>query len=340
MGRIYGFISDGNFRAGAKSLPYPAIRRLGAACIFMWGLAASAILFSFIALGADQKDKAASLSSYHNARPIVEWSDGEVVRKMPELRGMEPAQNQEPLPDILRKVGEKVQAFFHNLISTASVEDIHQERTGINNSASLNSMRLNYLLLASPDQKGPGLREYRTDSRGKPAVLRSKSGKFILTSGFAAVSIYFDPKYQANSQFRFLGKKMVNDREILLVAFAQRPDPKYSLGGFTSLEGSVPVLVQGLAWIDPADFQIVRMRTDLLEPQNKVSLERLTTDVTFREVRFKGSQAAMWLPREVDVTVIYQYTTYRNQHLYSDYKLFNVEAGSKAGGKASDRSPE
>jgi hypothetical protein len=303
-------------------------------------LIASSIYFSSFATRAGQKDKSTTLWRYGDARPIVDWPAEDLIKKMPELRGMEPARNQDRLPDILRKVGANVEAFFRNLISTASVEEIHQQRMGVNNRSYLNSMKLNYLLLASPGQNGPGLREYRTDSKGKPAVLRSKSGNFLLTSGFAAVSIYFAPKYQSNSRFRFIGKKRVNSREILLVTFAQRPDPKYSLGGFTSLEGSIPVLVQGLAWIDPSNFQIVRMRTDLLEPQLQVSLERLTTDVTFREVRFKDTRLAMWLPNEVEVTVIYQYTTYRNEHRYSDYKLFNVQAGSKAGGKNSKRSPQ
>jgi hypothetical protein len=293
-----------------------------------------------LALGAEQKHNITPLWSYRNARPIVDWTPEEIIKKMPELKDFEPAQSQDPLPDILRKVGENVQAFFHNFVSTASVEEIHQESTGFNGRANLASMKLNYLLLAVPGPNGISLREYRTDSRGKSAVIRSESGHFLLTTGFAAVSVYFTPQYQATSRFRYLGKKSVDDHPMLLVAFAQEPDPKVALGSFESDVGSIPVLVQGVAWIDPASDQIERLRTDLLAPQPDVTLQRLTTDITFREVRFRDSSVVMWLPHEVNVLVTYHYTIYQNQHRYSDYKLFNVDAGTKASDSPSPRSPE
>lgn len=340
MGRMNELISKGIFiGCAAKDRP-PAFRGRAAARVVTSLMVASSVLLARPALSATQKESPSALWSYDNSRPIVDWPLVDLIKKMPDLKGLEPAQNQNGLPAILRKVGANVEAFFRNLISTASSEEIHEERTGINGRGFFNSMKLNYLLLAVPGQNGPGLREYRTDSKGNPAVLRSKSGKFLLTSGFAAVSIYFDPQYQADSRFRFLGKKAVNGHEMLLVAFAQQPDPKDALGGFASSKGSIPVLVQGVAWIDPANFQIMRMRTDLLAPQPNVTLERVTTDISFRQVRFRDSPLVMWLPHEVNVVVTYQYTTFRNEHRYSDYRLFNVDAGTKAAGNPSERNPE
>jgi len=332
--------SNASFREGAANARFLAFGRATAAHIVAGLVIALSIGSSNLALSANQKDNISPLWSYRNARPVTEWTSDDLIRKMPELKGFEPAQNQNALPDTLRKVGENVQAFFHNFISTASVEEIHQESMGFNGRATLTSMKLNYLLLAVPGPNGIGLREYRTDARGKPVELQNKSGKLLLTTGFAAVSVYFAPQYQATAQFRYLGKKSVNDHEMLLIAFAQQPDPKEALGSFESEVGSIPVLVQGVAWIDPASDQIVRLRTDLLAAQPDVTLLRLTTDITFREVQFKGTSVIMWLPHEVNVIVTYHYTVFRNQHLYSDYKLFNVEAGTKAGGNPPPRSPE
>jgi hypothetical protein len=84
------------------------------------------------------------------------------------------------------------------------------------------------------------------------------------------------------------------------------------------------VLSQGLAWIDPTTFQIVRLRTELLTSQPKVRLERQTTEIHFKEVAFKHVAAAFWLPQQVTVTVDWRGRTLRNLHRYSDFRLFNV----------------
>jgi hypothetical protein len=126
-----------------------------------------------------------------------------------------------------------------------------------------------------------------------------------------------------------MGRIAVEHHDFLLVAFAQRVDPRGVLARFNIQGYSIPILVQGAAWIDPESYQIKRLRTDLLAPQLTFDLDQLTTDVTYDEVHFKGVPQAMWLPHNVQVTVKYQNVTYHNEHRYSDYRLFNVEAGSK-----------
>jgi len=83
------------------------------------------------------------------------------------------------------------------------------------------------------------------------------------------------------------------------------------------------LLYQGLMWIDPETFQVLRMKSDLLAPRTDVWLDRQTTDIEFQEVRFPDDQK-LWLPREVRVDAVYLRTRYRNRHRYSDYKRFTV----------------
>lgn len=267
------------------------------------------------------------LNSYRKAIPLVEWPTAELVRKMPGLKGFTPADSQDPLPQILKKVGANVQAFFRNFMSTASVEDIQQIRTGIKGGENFSPLKVQYLLLGVKRAGGMHLQEYRTDFNGKPTVAGTGTGRGLLTNGFASVSIHFDPEHQALSNFRYLGQKAVDGHNFLLVLFAQRVDPRAILARFDIKGNSIPILVQGVAWIDPEKYQIERLRTDLLAPQPEYDLDQLTTDVTYDEVHFKGASQSMWLPCEVSVTVNYQNETYHNDHRYSDYKLFNVEAG-------------
>jgi hypothetical protein len=80
-----------------------------------------------------------------------------------------------------------------------------------------------------------------------------------------------------------------------------------------------------VAWIDPTNFQILRLRTDLLAPQSEIRLQKQTTEIHFQKVSFKEIATAFWVPQEVSVIVDWKGRVYRNWHRYSDYKLFNVE---------------
>jgi hypothetical protein len=60
-------------------------------------------------------------------------------------------------------------------------------------------------------------------------------------------------------------------------------------------------------------------------------LERETTEIAFGEVHFKGMAEGFWLPQQVTVTVDWNGKHLRNEHRYSEFKLFNVEAIDKPG---------
>jgi hypothetical protein len=91
----------------------------------------------------------------------------------------------------------------------------------------------------------------------------------------------------------------------------------------------VPLLYQGLVWLDPGNFEILRMRTDLLARRTDIGLTRQTSEIWFSEVRFQSVPQSFWLPREVVVTSESSGWLFRNVHRYSDYRVFTVEAQDK-----------
>ncbi len=268
-----------------------------------------------------------------NERPksVVDQTAAELVRTLPDLKGIEPAASQDQLPDTLRRVGEGVRAFFSQFPNTSSLEQIHGERlqrTG-KVAQSLNQA-FQYLCFASPERTGLGFAEYRTERSGLLSGPRGLEQGFMLTSGFASASLPFHPVYQPDSVFRYLGRQMVEGREAFVIAYAQRPEAARLTGAFRVNETSVTTLSQGLGWIDPANYQIIRMRTDLLSPCPKVALQRETTDIRFGKVHFKEISADLWLPLDVAVTVEWRGRILRNRHTYSEFKIFNVETKQKA----------
>ena len=90
-------------------------------------------------------------------------------------------------------------------------------------------------------------------------------------------------------------------------------------------------LSQGLAWVDSESYEITRLRTDLLTPLPEFKLERETTEIAFGPVYFNSIGKGFLVPRQVSVTVDWNGKHLRNEHTYSDFKLFNVEAFDKPG---------
>ncbi len=97
-------------------------------------------------------------------------------------------------------------------------------------------------------------------------------------------------------------------------------------GIFRLNEFSTEFLSQGIAWIDPASHQVIRMRTDLLKPLPHVGLTILTTEISYARHRFSSSTKTFWLPGEVVVSFRFGGRDFRNTHRYSDYRLFSVES--------------
>ncbi len=151
-----------------------------------------------------------------------------------------------------------------------------------------------------------------------------------MTTGLVTIGSFFRPAHQRACRFRCLGRQRAEPHAIV-IAFAQRPGMADILGMFQAPGMASPTLTlyQGLAWVDPATFQIIRMRTDLLAPRPDVLLNRQTTQVWFSEVQFSSTPRTFWLPREVLVDTLWNSRVYRNRHRYSEYAVFLVETQEK-----------
>jgi len=266
-----------------------------------------------------------SLQNATEVQSVVTQPIPELIAAVPELKGIEPARDQDELPSILQKTGENVREFFTGFQNTVSVEQVREERLGKNGKVKdFQNLKFQYLLLTQPQQGRMELEEYRTDSRGYRTAPTGLDSGFMLTSGFASDSLLFHPAYQSGVKFRYLGRQKVNGTTLDVVAFAEIPDKAQMIERFNTHDASILVVFQGLAWIDPDAYKIVRLRTDLLKPESAIRLERQTTEITYDPVQFKQIASTVWLPAEVAVTVEWAGKTFRNTHHYSDFKLFNT----------------
>jgi tetratricopeptide (TPR) repeat protein len=257
----------------------------------------------------------------------MDLSTSELIQTIPGLKGLEPAVDQSPLASILDEVGKRVADSFRDFPNTVSVEQVHQEKLQRRGKiAGSQDQEFNYLWLMEPDPTGPGITEYRADKAGGTATQKGLDDGYMLTSGFTSAALKFHPFYRGDAQFRYLGRQKSDGKEYYVVAFAQYPG-KARIGGAFRVNGAPKsTYFQGLAWIDTENYEIVRLRQDLLTPLPEIRLERQTTEIDFGAVRFKKFTEEFWLPQRVSVAVDWNGKRLRNEHRYSNFELFNVSA--------------
>jgi tetratricopeptide (TPR) repeat protein len=250
--------------------------------------------------------------------------------EIPWLQGVQLAKSQHKLKPILHAVGKRVAEFFRDFQNTSSLEEIHEERLRRNGKVRENQdEKFHYVCLVPPTAQGPRFLEHRENLVSERGEQYGLSRGFMITSGFASVSLIFHPDFQSESTFRYVGRQEVEGRETYIVAFAQQPMQAQARATFRTGNKSVDTYSQGLAWIDARNYQIVRLRTDLLKPLPEVRLERETTQIDYQQVHFKNVSENFWLPRRVVVTVDWNGRLLRNIHRYSDFRLFDVSVHEK-----------
>jgi len=261
-------------------------------------------------------------------KTFVDMTPGQLAKLVPELKHLQPAENQDLLPQILKGAGAAVAAFFDNLASTTCTEQVTSMVGDALKSVEMHyDNKYNYVALPQAGALKGHFREYRTNANGQPVEPDVKAG--VVTVGFDSMSVHFYPDYQPDSVFRYLGRAPMENQDTYVVAFAQRPQRarQTAYANFFGRRGTL--YMQGVAWIEPTHFRILRLHLDLLRPEPTVGLQRETTVILYSEVNFTENALTLWLPREVTVSGQLDKYVFHNHHRYSDYRLFKVQIEQK-----------
>ena len=268
----------------------------------------------------------------------------ELQLTVPELKGLKPARDQEKLPALLDKVGDKTLSLARHTPNLISRETVTQSQQGVAETR----LDYDYLILRRVEGKVVDLNEFRVDrktgdrfqtdeamknessfadlERASHDLAASRYGRPPTSQGFATSWVHFYPVNRPQATFRYLGEQKMNGQRTLVLAFAQKPQSVLSPALFRAPDKTVSMFLQGVAWVSASDFQILRLRTDLLAPLPEVSLHRLTTDTQFAPTRIEEVPSVLWLPRDVMVTSEVGGATLREDHTYSEYRLFRAKS--------------
>jgi VWFA-related protein len=264
---------------------------------------------------------------------MVNWPVARLIRVIPQLDGLKPVESQVLLPEILERVGKNVATFTQSVTNLASNEEITEEQLKPDGKVSKEfKEKFEYLVLAEAGSNGATLREYRTDTSGKPVKPIGLTKGFMVTSGDFSAALCFLPTLQAESSFRYLGEQNLDGRKTYVMVFAQRSRSAGPAGLVRNASGesSVAPPLQGIAWIDSTNYQIARLRTDVFPPPSDASVWRLISDIHYREVHFPQLDSALWVPERIVVTMSLTDRMWRDEHHYSGFRIFRVDSKANA----------
>jgi VWFA-related protein len=264
-------------------------------------------------------------SYYAHAHPYVDLPLAQLVERIPELKNLQPAPDQQELPMILQKIGRSMDDFASEIGDLIAEEDLTQEK--LNEKGDVKARQRiqdNYLILHHSYSWGASA-EYRMDDKGNRLGAVGLKEGYLVTSGHALSCMNFSTLNQSQSRYRYLGEEKIDSRETYVLGFVQKAGEATFLTT-VRVTGVMPMdmLTQGILWVDKNSFQIVRMRSDLLAPNDDIQLGRLTTELTFGEVQLQDVPDPLWLPRDADVYIEIGIQKCRNLHHYTNYRRYRA----------------
>ena len=281
---------------------------------------------------------------YADAQPYVDDSGFDLERKVPELKGLDTDSSEQDLSTLLLKVGTKVDDLIDKVPDLTSDEKVTQiEQAGLtqacgshspvaaavrngncpSTSASRTQKEYHYIILSRQTPDGRILEESRTGAQDQAIVSTDQGPSF---QGFVGAWIVFSPSNRAEAHFRYLGEQKLGKRKTFVIAFAQIPGAVTIPGMMVDHGRSIPMLFQGIAWVDEEDSRILQLRTDILAPQLEVGLQKQTARIVFGAVDISQLNLKLWLPMGVDVSVEDNGLIFEEQHVYSKYRMYHATA--------------
>jgi hypothetical protein len=276
---------------------------------------------------------------YAGAHPYMDEPLPELKKMVHELAGLKPAPSQDGFSDLLAKVGAKADELLQkvpNLISEEAVSQTIRSASqeivpgcvggycgGFGNSSQRDET-FNYLILTHTAQDGRlTVQEYRTTRNGKPVTHGIGTPNF---QGFISAWIVFSSLNQIESRFRYLGQQEMEGHTTYVIGFAQIPGSTESPARIEADRESIPMLLQGIAWINQADFRILRLRTDLLAPQPEIQVTKQTASIQFGLVNIAQLDSTLWLPQVANLEMEARGQLFHEGHKYSKYRLYQVNS--------------
>lgn len=255
------------------------------------------------------------------------WVDHELEMNVPAVD----SSVQCPMASVLKGAGQRMKEFVNNLEKFAATEVVeHYWVNAGKKQGQPEKRRFDYVVTVSQNSIGTFLLEEYRDGSTDP----EKFPAGVATQGLPALDLIFHPVLAGDFQFACEGLGEANGKAAWQVHFAQRADRRVRIRSYTVGERTYRVNLEGRSWIDPGNYQVVRLETELMKPIPEISLTKERMVVNYAPVEFLSQKEQIWLPREANLYVERKGRRYYRRHTFTDFKVFSVETAQ------SDQAPK
>jgi hypothetical protein len=259
---------------------------------------------------------AASESAAASGRDF--WMDHELERNIPTV---EPGVGC-PASQVMKGVAERTSEFVSNLEKFTATERVEHYASDPGKEAKTPERRkFAYVVMVSQNMVGTFLLDEYRDGTVDPTMFPAN----VATNGLSAMDLIFHPNLAGDFTFTCEGLGQANGKAAWQVHFAQRRDRPVRIRSYVIDKRSFSVYLEGRAWVDPGSFQVVRLETELEKPVPEIRLMKEHIIINYAPVEFLSRKRQIWLPQNAELYVERRGHRYYRTHVYSDFKLFNVD---------------
>ena len=246
------------------------------------------------------------------------WMDHELEMNVPPVDSKVEC----PGPQVLTGVGQRMKEFVNNLEKFTATEAVeHYKRDAGKEQERPQTRRFAYVVTVSQNQQGTFLvDEYRDGG-----VDASMFPEGIATNGLPALDLIFHPQMAGDFQFACEGLGQVKAKTAWQMHFAQRSDRAVRIRGYNTGQRTYRLYLEGRAWIDAGNYQVLRLESELQKPVPEIELTKEHMVIEYAPVRFQAAKTQLWLPQVAEMYVEKNHHRYYRRHTYTDFKLFSVE---------------
>ena len=228
-----------------------------------------------------------------------------------------------PQDALLHGVGLRMKEFVDTLekfTATEKLEHFTVDRNGVKKSPESRSFA--YVVAVKQNTYGTFLLEEFRDGNTDPHLFPASTA----TRGSPAMALIFHPALAGSFDFRCEGMGRYRGRQVWQIHFVQRPDKPIQIRSYTVEGRSFGISLEGRVWVDPGNDQILRLESELVNPIEQIGLTREHFAIDYKPVQFHSTGQQLWLPQQAELYVERKGKRFYRQHLYSDFRLFNVDA--------------
>ena len=232
-----------------------------------------------------------------------------------------------PTQDVLKGVSQRMEEFVGNLekfIATERVEHFAVDAGKPHGSP--DTRKFEYMVTVSQNKVGTFLLEEYRDGMSNAQSFP----EHVATNGLPALVLLFHPVLSSDFQFVCEGLGQWGGRAAWQIHFAQRADRQVRMRAYVVGSKVFGVQLEGRAWIDPGNFQVFRLESELAKPIPEIGLTKEHIAIEYERAQLHTRTIQIWLPREAELYVEKKHHQYYRRHTFSDFKVFNVDTEERA----------